>query len=117
MQGKENIMSGSTMTNLNIRIDKSVKAEAEALLAELGLTMSTAVNLFVRQTLRQRKIPFEIAAGGKKHPVTGLVIPPGEENDPFWSDSNQRALQKSIEDTGQGQFIVKTMDDLEAMEK
>jgi DNA-damage-inducible protein J len=65
MRGKEIIMTGSTMTNLNIRIDKSVKAEAEALFAELGLNMTTAINLFVRQTLRQRKIPFEIAAGGK----------------------------------------------------
>jgi DNA-damage-inducible protein J len=69
MQSKENIMTGSTMTNLNIRIDKTVKAEAEALLAELGLTMSTAINLFMRQTLRQRKIPFEIAAGGKSIPL------------------------------------------------
>jgi addiction module RelB/DinJ family antitoxin len=83
MQGNENIMTSSIMTNLNIRIDKTVKAEAEALLAELGLTMSTAINLFMRQTLRQRKIPFEITAGGGKHSIAGFIIPPGEENDPF----------------------------------
>jgi DNA-damage-inducible protein J len=104
------------MSNLTIRIDKTVKAEAENLFAELGLNMSTAFNLFVRQTLRQRKIPFEIAAGEKRHPVTGFVIPPGEENDPFWSDSNQRALQQSIEQAEAGKVVTKTMEELEAME-
>jgi DNA-damage-inducible protein J len=117
MQNEEIIMTGSTMTNLSIRIDRSVKAEAEALFAELGLNMSTAINLFVRQSLRQRRIPFEIAAGGKKHPVTGFIVPPGEENDPFWSDANQRALRKAIEEREQGKFVVKTMEELEAMEK
>jgi DNA-damage-inducible protein J len=92
------------MSNLTIRIDKTVKAEAENLFAELGLNMSTAFNLFVRQALRQRKIPFEIAAGEKRHPVTGFVIPPGEENDPFWSDGNQRALQQSIEAAERGEL-------------
>jgi DNA-damage-inducible protein J len=92
------------MSNLTIRIDKTVKGEAERLFSELGLNMSTAINLFVRQALRQRKIPFEIAAGENRHPVTGFVIPPGEENDPFWNDSNQRALQRSIEAAERGEL-------------
>jgi DNA-damage-inducible protein J len=104
------------MSNLTIRIDKRVKSEAERLFAEPGLNMSAAINLFVRQALRQRKIPFEIAVGENRHPVTGFVIPPGEENDLFWSDRNQRALQRSIEQREAGKVVTRTMEELEAME-
>lgn len=47
-------------TNLNIRTDKEVKLAAEKIFAELGLTMSTAVNLFLRQTIRENGIPFSL---------------------------------------------------------
>ncbi|MDR0587754.1 MAG: type II toxin-antitoxin system RelB/DinJ family antitoxin [Burkholderiales bacterium] len=46
---------------INIRMDENIKRDAEALFGELGLNMSTAVNIFIRQTIRQRKIPFEIS--------------------------------------------------------
>lgn len=47
-------------TNLNIRTDKEVKAAAEQIFEELGMTMTTAVNLFLRQTIRENGIPFEL---------------------------------------------------------
>jgi len=47
-------------TNLNIRTDKEIKAAAEKIFAELGLTMTTAVNIFLRQTIRENGIPFEL---------------------------------------------------------
>ena len=47
-------------TNLNIRTDKSVKAAAEKIFEELGLNMTTAVNIFLRQTIRENGIPFEL---------------------------------------------------------
>ena len=43
-------------TNLNIRIDKDLKERAEAVFADMGMSMTTAFNIFVRQTLRQGKI-------------------------------------------------------------
>ncbi len=49
-------------TNVNIRMDSEIKAAAEAMFADMGLNMSTAVNIFVRQALRQGKIPFEITS-------------------------------------------------------
>jgi DNA-damage-inducible protein J len=49
-------------TSINVRMDESVKREADKLFAELGLNMTTAINVFVRQTVRQHKIPFEISA-------------------------------------------------------
>lgn len=51
----------SETTNLNIRIDRELKEEAERIFNALGMNISTAFNVFVRQAVRQRKIPFEIA--------------------------------------------------------
>lgn len=50
----------TTTTNLNIRTDKEVKEAAEQIFNELGLSMTTAVNIFLRQTIRSNGIPFEL---------------------------------------------------------
>jgi len=47
-------------TNLNIRIDEDLKKQSEAIFNELGLTMSTALTVFLRQTVRSNGIPFEM---------------------------------------------------------
>ena len=47
-------------TNLNIRIDKAVKDQAEVIFDELGLNMTTAVNMFLRTAIREHGIPFEL---------------------------------------------------------
>lgn len=52
-------MAGNT-TNISIRMDSELKAQADALFAELGMNLSTAFNIFVRQSLREGGIPFEI---------------------------------------------------------
>ena len=45
-------------TNLNIRIDKDIKDQAEEIFNELGLNMTTAVNMFLRTAIREQGIPF-----------------------------------------------------------
>ena len=47
-------------TNVSIRMDTELKAQADELFAELGLNLSTAFNIFVRQYLREGVIPFVI---------------------------------------------------------
>lgn len=47
-------------TNLNIRTDSDIKASAEKLFEELGLNMSTAINMFLRQAIRENGIPFDV---------------------------------------------------------
>ena len=47
-------------TNLNIRTDKEVKLQAEKIFNALGLNMTTAVNIFLRQAIRENGIPFEV---------------------------------------------------------
>ena len=47
-------------TNLNIRTDKDIKEQAEEIFNELGLNMSTAINMFLRTAIREHGIPFEL---------------------------------------------------------
>ena len=47
--------------NLSIRMDRELKEQAESLFSEFGMNMTTALNVFVRQSVRQGKIPFEIS--------------------------------------------------------
>ncbi|MBT9173563.1 MAG: hypothetical protein DDT21_01964 [Syntrophomonadaceae bacterium] len=47
-------------TNLNIRVDEELKRKAEAIFTELGLNMSTAMNMFLRCSVRYGGIPFEL---------------------------------------------------------
>ena len=44
----------------NVSLDADIKKEAQELFAELGMDLSTAINIFIRQALRQHSIPFEI---------------------------------------------------------
>ena len=50
-------------TNISFRMDTELKAAAEALFDELGMNISTAFNIFVRQSLREGGIPFKITKG------------------------------------------------------
>ena len=47
-------------TNLNVRIDADLKKQSEEIFNELGLTMSTALTVFLRQTIRSKGIPFNM---------------------------------------------------------
>ena len=52
-------MAGHT-TNISIRMDADLKAQADALFNELGMNLTTAFNIFVRQSLREGGIPFKV---------------------------------------------------------
>ena len=47
-------------TNLNIRTEKAIKDQAEEIFNELGLNMTTAINLFLRTAIREHGIPFDL---------------------------------------------------------
>ena len=48
-------------TNLSIRIDRNLKDEADQMFNALGMNLTTAITVFVKQAVRQKRIPFEIA--------------------------------------------------------
>ena len=47
-------------TNLNIRTDKEIKDQADKIFSELGLSMTTAINMFLRTPIRENGIPFAL---------------------------------------------------------
>ena len=47
-------------TNINVRVDSALKQEAEALFCDLGLNMSSAINMFLRSAINNNGIPFEV---------------------------------------------------------
>jgi len=51
---------GYIMAQINIRIDDELKEKAEVFLDELGFTFSSAFNVFIKQAIRERRIPFDI---------------------------------------------------------
>lgn len=46
--------------NVTFRVDDDLKKQADALFAELGMNLSTAFNIFLRQSVREQQIPFRI---------------------------------------------------------
>ncbi|GHT14394.1 DNA-damage-inducible protein J [Planctomycetales bacterium] len=63
---------------VTLNIDKTLKERAEVMFDDFGMTLTTAVNVFLRQSLRRGKIPFEIG-------------------DPFYDEQNQRVLRLAVE--------------------
>lgn len=46
--------------NINIRMDEKLKKQFDAFCIDNGMNMTTAINIFVRKTVRENRIPFEI---------------------------------------------------------
>jgi len=86
-------------TNLTIRIDEGIKHEAEILFNNIGLNMSSAINVFFRQAIREQAIPFEL-----------------KPYDDYYTGENLKKLKRSISQSERGETISFTMSELEAME-
>ena len=66
------------MAQISLRIDDDIKKSAEQVCADIGISMSTAITIYLKKLGRERRIPFELSA------------------DPFYSDENMTRLKKSI---------------------
>lgn len=49
-------------TTLNVRIDAELKKQFDSLCSEIGMNMSTAVSIFAKKAVRERRIPFDLTA-------------------------------------------------------
>ena len=67
-------------TNVNIRMDEKLKKDFDKFCSDVGMTMTTAICIFAKKTVKEQKIPFEITA------------------DPFYSNENIKRLEKAIND-------------------
>ena len=75
------------LTTLTARVDQKDKADFDKFCSNVGLNTSTAINLFVKAVLREKRIPFEIA-----------LAP-----DPFFSDANMAYVKKICPEAARGQ--------------
>lgn len=89
------------MTTVSIRFDDDMKKQLDEMCDEMGMNLTTFFMIYAKKALRDRRIPFEITA------------PP----DSFYSDSNMKQLRKASQQVKNGQVVVKTMEELEAMER
>lgn len=85
-------------SSINIRIDEELKKELEQTCKDLGLNVTTAFTIFAKKMSREQRIPFEVSI------------------DPFYCERNLKAIDASIHQIRQGDVIVKTIEELEAME-
>lgn len=69
----------------SVRMDDGLKKEFDSLCSDFGMSMSTAITVFAKAVVRERKIPFEIASP-----------------DPFYSEKNQQYIMKSVKDYMKG---------------
>ena len=67
------------LATFSVRMDENLKKQFDILCSEFGMNATTAVNVFARAVVRERKIPFEL------------------DSDPFYSKENIERLKKSIE--------------------
>lgn len=61
-------------TNISIRMDTELKAEADALFEQLGMNISTAFNIFVRQAVRDGGIPFKVSLRQPKKETIAAML-------------------------------------------
>ncbi|MCM1525415.1 MAG: type II toxin-antitoxin system RelB/DinJ family antitoxin [Ruminococcus sp.] len=85
-------------TTVSFRIDSDLKTGLEKTCEELGMSMTTAFTVFAKKVTREKRIPFDISI------------------DRFYSESNTEAIEKSFNQYKEGKVVIKTMDELEAME-
>ena len=85
---------------ISIRMDKNLKNEFDAICDNFGMNISTAINIFAKKVVSERKIPFEIT-----------------ENDEygFYSEENKAYLRKSIGELERGEIVVKSIEELEEL--
>ncbi len=79
----------------NIKIDADLKQQAQALFADLGMNLSTAINIFLKQAVRERSIPFHVG-------------------DPFYSKANQEYLARIVAEVESGKAKLASHELLEA---
>jgi DNA-damage-inducible protein J len=80
-------MAKENTVTMTMRVDPELKRQAEILCADMGLTMSSAYNVFLKAMVRERAIPFKVRA-----------------SDPFYSDENMNHLKQAVSrlDAGKG---------------
>jgi DNA-damage-inducible protein J len=80
-------------TNLSIRLDRALKEEADQIFNAMGMSLTTAITVFVRQAVRQKKIPFEISlSDNESRPIAMRDVMSASER--IWQNSERNGTGK-----------------------
>ena len=60
--------------NVTLRVDEDLKKQADALFSELGLNMTTAFNIFLRQSVREQRIPFRVTRNSPNAVTLAAIV-------------------------------------------
>lgn len=82
---------------VSVRMDETLKQDFDGICQELGMSMTTAITMLAKKMTREKRLPFEVSI------------------DPFYSESNLKALAESVEQMKRGQVVIKSLDELERM--
>jgi len=85
------------MVSLQIRVDEELRDQAQQIASDLGMDLTTAVRIFLKQLVTHKGLPFR------------------PELDPFYSPGNQRALKASLDSLKAGHLVTRRMDELEGL--
>ena len=77
------------MAQISLRVDDELKRGAEKTLNDIGLSMSTAINIFLKTVVRENRIPFELSA------------------DPFYSKESMKELERRVHAVRSGESTLK----------
>ncbi len=75
------------MATVSFRMDDTTKKKLERLCDDLGMSMSTAFNVFAKKAVREQRIPFEI------------------NSDPFYSEGNMKYLEQIVREHEEGKAV------------
>ncbi|MDY4837377.1 MAG: type II toxin-antitoxin system RelB/DinJ family antitoxin [Lachnospiraceae bacterium] len=75
-------------TNVNIRMDEELKKQFDAFCSDIGMSMTTAICVFAKKAVRERRIPFEITAD----------VPNAETLAAIDDVNNNRSMSKTYDD-------------------
>ena len=87
---------------VQVKVDKKLKEQAEELLNEFGLDITTALRMFLKAVVREQKIPLKL-----KKP----------KQDPFYKDANLAHLRQSIKELDEGKGIEMTIEQFHQLNK
>ena len=73
---------GNATATMSIRVDAEVKKQAESLFEDLGLNMTTAVNIFLRQVISHDGLPFKLDRKPNARTLAAIKEAEALENDP-----------------------------------
>lgn len=83
------------MAQMNFIIDDAIKTKAESVCNGMGLTMSSAISIFLTKVANEKRIPFEVSI------------------DPFYSEENMAELERRVSNIRSGKSTLKEHDLIE----